>query len=954
MKKILSVVVLSLFLISIVRAQKVTEQQALEKAKEFMKGKTFSSDEMSFSRAKGRGRKDADDAFYIFNADDNNGFVIVSGDERTEEILGYSDSGHIDLDNMPENLVRWLDYYNNTIKTIDYGQCQRIKRSEKPAVAPLIKTKWDLFVPYNQLCPERNGKICPTGCTATAMAQVMYYYKWPEVETAELQEYWDNCAKENMPALPATTFDWDKMSLAYTSTDGEPNYSQEEGEAVAKLMRYCGHAVEMKYDTDESEATVYPKDLIFKFWYSRKTNRVFRSDYSTPEWEDMMYKEVSEGRPVLYTAYPNSNSGHEFICDGYDGKGLFHINWGWSGRSDGYFVLNILNPNNEGADAGINSEGYSSNHIAVIGLEPNYYEDSKEILYFSLMSHNFPKRTSVEHDFQMSFSLNAYYAYNHTKFEGEYCLAVFQEDQLTETLLPVNGTVYDDNATATLEFVFGANWTKPCTVKLFYRKDSSDEWKDAYYLTYNYSPEDLQVPDSFFYPINTFLWTSSKINRNVDMTVNSITFDNELVSGEKNYATINVTNTGDSYELPMYIDIDGKSIAACSAWLSPQETGEVRISFTPEAAGEKKLEIRSAKVYVCSIDGTSTEITKYYYSEVISVKLGSKLELDGIYYEVNWDNKELEVIYKFGLYTGDLIIPESVDYEGETFKVTSIGTAAFSSCSLLTSIIIPSSVTSIGSSAFQRCFGLTSITIPNGVIKIGSNAFWNCRNLTSITIPKSVTDIRDNPFYDCNLTSIVVEDGNPKYDSRDNCNAIIETATNTLITGCNETIIPNEVTTIGWAAFRGCLDLSSIAIPKSVKLIRWNAFLNCNNLKTIKTYAIEPICLGSDQNDNSDTVFRGVDKDECVLYVPDHSVEKYQTAEGWKDFKQILPLSTIEDYIISGDADGNFEVNASDIVEIVNYILGKPSERFVKDAADINGDSEVNIADLIMIVSNMK
>ena len=167
-------------------------------------------------------------------------------------------------------------------------------------------------------------------------------------------------------------------------------------------------------------------------------------------------------------------------------------------------------------------------------------------------------------------------------------------------------------------------------------------------------------------------------------------------------------------------------------------------------------------------------------------------------------------------------------------SVTSIGSHAFLDCSSLTSITIPNSVTSIGSYAFHSCDGLTSITIPNSVTSIGGSAFFGCSSLTDIAIPNSVTSIGDDAFSYCGaITSMVVENGNTIYDSRENCNAIIETATNTLIAGCQNTIIPNSVTSIGGYAFRGCSSLTSITIPNSVTSIGYEAFRGCSSLTSI-------------------------------------------------------------------------------------------------------------------------
>jgi uncharacterized protein YjdB len=168
-------------------------------------------------------------------------------------------------------------------------------------------------------------------------------------------------------------------------------------------------------------------------------------------------------------------------------------------------------------------------------------------------------------------------------------------------------------------------------------------------------------------------------------------------------------------------------------------------------------------------------------------------------------------------------------------SVTTIGGNAFYNCSGLTSVTIPNSVTSIGSSAFSNCSGLTSVTIPNSVTCIGDYAFYNCSSLTSATIPTNVTSIGKSAFSKCSgLTTIKVKSGNTIYDSRENCNAIIETASNSLLFGCKNTIIPNSVTSIGNSAFSNCNDLTSITIPNSVTSIESGAFYGCSGLATIK------------------------------------------------------------------------------------------------------------------------
>lgn len=258
--------------------------------------------------------------------------------------------------------------------------------------------------------------------------------------------------------------------------------------------------------------------------------------------------------------------------------------------------------------------------------------------------------------------------------------------------------------------------------------------------------------------------------------------------------------------------------------------------------------------------------------------------------------------------------------------------------------IIPNSVTSIGNSAFDGCTDLTSITIPNSVKSIGVLAFNDCSNLTSITIPKSVINIGDAAFQRCTgLTSLKVEEGNAIYDSRNDCNAIIETGTNTLIYGCKNTVIPNSVTAIGQNAFWGCLELTSIVIPdfvtaigpgafstciklssisipnsvntigqstfygcsslisitlpSSLQSIGPNAFLNSISLKEMTCYATTPPSVG-------EGAFRGTCCETGILYVPASSVSAYRNASGWNEWGSILPIeenaTTSIDNIVNG------------------------------------------------------
>ena len=224
-------------------------------------------------------------------------------------------------------------------------------------------------------------------------------------------------------------------------------------------------------------------------------------------------------------------------------------------------------------------------------------------------------------------------------------------------------------------------------------------------------------------------------------------------------------------------------------------------------------------------------------------------------------------------------------------SVTSIGRLAFEGCTGLTSIDIPNSVTSIGRLAFFCCTGLTSIDIPNSVTGIGEQAFARCSGLKSIVIPNSVTSIGERAFAGCSgLESITVENGNAYYDSRDNCNAIIETETNTLIAGCNNTVIPNDIITIGWEAFTGCSGLTSITIPNSVITIDMNAFAGCSGLESI---TVESGNFNYDSRKNCNAIIQ-TNKDILIAGCKNTVIPNSVTSIGNVAFEGCTGLTAID------------------------------------------------------------
>lgn len=308
---------------------------------------------------------------YVFNASDNKGFVVVSGDDATEAILGYCENAIFDIDSIPSNMKAWLIGTEEQIQYIRENHIISAQGNSNHApISPLLKSKWGQDSPYNANCPIVNGGKTPTGCLATALAQVMYYHRWPQTPTTSIPSYSTSTYNTYMEELPSTTFDWSRMKDSYRASNSAP--------AVAELMRYVGQALEMDYTPGASGAVNYfvPWLLHNYFNYPDNCNYLSRNDMSIAEWDDIVYNELSCNRPILYCGYTPNWEGHAFVCDGYNGNGLYHINWGWNGSYDGYFRLSVLNPGTTTQTGSASTdEGFSVGQSIIVGIQPTEAED---------------------------------------------------------------------------------------------------------------------------------------------------------------------------------------------------------------------------------------------------------------------------------------------------------------------------------------------------------------------------------------------------------------------------------------------------------------------------------------------------------------------------------------------------------------------------------------------------
>lgn len=412
-------------------ANPVTENQARQKAQAFLKSMP--------NRNHASTRNSADqlqliktdyEQLFVFNTESNDGFVIISANDKTPSVLAYSQKSAIMVDNMPPQMAYWLNEINRQVKAVSNGwaRSSATRGASHSPIAPMLTSRWDQSAPYNLRVTTSSNQYV-TGCMATAMAQILYYHKFPDKVTERIPS-----PGAALIDLEPTTFNWALMRDEYNRAD-----TDEGAQEVAKLMAYCGYATKMDYDMGSSGAQeVNAVEGLRRYLGCDKTAEViYRANYTSKQWDELIYQELEAQRPVLYCGY-SASGGHAFVCDGYDGNGYYHINWGWGGLSDAYFLLSVLNPEDQGIGGTPGEDGYSAWQSAIIGIKKSETPYETKRLTASRVFTQTPnvERASTSSD----FSLKVYsYLYNYITpeedgnfdtafglYQGETLLQIFE------------------------------------------------------------------------------------------------------------------------------------------------------------------------------------------------------------------------------------------------------------------------------------------------------------------------------------------------------------------------------------------------------------------------------------------------------------------------------------------------------------------------------------------------
>lgn len=872
--------------------------------------------------------------------DDNIGFVLVANDEESTPVLGYSFTKY-DEKELPENFTWWVNAINSSLQ-------KKKVRANLPtqypqSVSPLLKTTWGQSTPFNNKCPKEGSERCLTGCVATAMAQVLYYYHYPLQGTGSYtyNNYTFDYGK--------TVFQWGNMLADYTSS----TYNSTQANAVATLMYACGVSVEMNYGLTASSAYFVKIRTALKNYFSCNEGSLYDRDTYGGDWMELIYNEISSGRPIIYSGQNTVEGGHAFVIDGYDSEGLVHVNWGWEGQLDGYFNITNLDPENNG--------GYNNDQLMIIGFR-NYEEHPNLTMNTLSMS-----GTKLVGDSQ---TITATVSNSGSNFNGTINLFVSQAEGL-------QGNIY---ASQTVSINNGQSKN----IVFNYTPQSAS----SYYLT-------LAIDENGKDIVGTGTMIASSNSGNIainDAAAKRVCISNwdSNGDGELSYAeAASVTSLGRAFwangtitDLSFLQYFTGLTEIPVTAF-----SGCDNLTTIVLPNGIK--EIGSSAFWDCysllslNIPASVEEIGSDFFRRCKSltdfnVDSGNQYytSKDGIIFD-----KSMTTLVAF---------PPAKNITSYTIPntVTSIFDNAFVGNRYLEEVVITSNVKDIGGNSFSDCTSLKTVNVPDNVETIGCNTWAGCTSLTSAYIGKGVSFMKNDLFGECtSLEAINVSTDNQYYCSVDGLilskdktvlyqypsgkksssfkipdyikknygdafrgckylkdleihgNYKIDNTDFWYIPSLENVVIDEGIQSIGNGAFSNDDNLKTVKIPSTVHEIKGNAFSGCKKMESITSHIEVPFDI--DENNFASSTFSS-----ATLFVPVGSRNLYQQKAGWKKFRKILEIG--EEPTKTGDVNGDDIVNGTDIVALVSIIMGLQSQ---SATADVNGDGQVNGTDIVSLVS---
>lgn len=770
------------------QAQKIAQQKAATL------GASISEQNIQQAKARSRGGVTPQQTtpYYIFNFNDSTGYAIVGGDDRMPAIVGYSDKGTLNPDNLPVNLKSFLAAYKATIESVEKGDTSAVKNVKAAMkreagsytpIAPLLGgIEWSQNAPFNNLCPKYDGKHnAVTGCVATAMAQIMRYWKYPSSLLEGIPAYVSHRYNIPIDSIPnGIGYDWDNMPEKHFR-----DLTNNQAFAVATLMQHIGASVKMDYGP---ESAAFDKDIIpaltHYFGYDKDIIKMLdRTNFEWEDWNKILQDELGKKRPMYYSG-STLFEGHAFVCDGMDSDGYYHINWGW-GADNGYFDITILSP-------GENFIRYNIRNIAILGIVPNKAQDKQpsfsfDRLYVSDSGVSFDEtyRKKSTDPFYGSYISSS--VYPKTTFNTPTIwLAIGEKDE--------NGNfvkISEESAkfnTQNMPSVVSVNipichaFTKG-THRLVLIQSTDDEktWQACYG---NGRQVEVYVTEHEIF---------DKYSRYKEMEAEGLNFQ---VDRMEHYASVINGNNLENVVIPEFVNCDGVDYpvqlisSRCFA-----KCDKIESIFIPKTVESLGRIIDDYSYEGCF--GGCTNLKEILFEKGIKLKT-----IGGYCFQGCKSLKSIE-------------LPDGVEI---------LSISAFSYCPSLTSVSLPSTLKKMGSHCFYGCSSLTNIVIPEGVSEVSRSCFCECPSLVSVVLPSSLREIGSDCFKGCNsLTNVTIKEGILKLSENcfNHCSSLVSI------------MLPSSLKEIGNGCFSCCSSLVSVSLPGSVKEIGAGCFDGCTNLTDV-------------------------------------------------------------------------------------------------------------------------
>ena len=639
--KLLMTFVLIVCGIANIWADKLSEKQAMELAQQFVSGQLAKS--ARGAKAPGKVKQQAQtieaagqvSGLYVFNVTGDGGFVIVSNDDSTTPILGFGESGSIDPNDLPDNMAAWLQGYADQIAWLQQQDKQTLNAKINLSggihnnIKPLIQTHWNQSKPYYNRCPKIDGMMTVTGCVATTMAQLINYHQYPTEACSAVPGYSFNTKDKDkktismtVDTLLATTFDWNNMIANYTPLNPETGKRELAGtfaeqEAVATLMQYCGYAIHMIYGLSQNggssaygEAIPYALKNIFGF--DGGVRHCYRKNYSYEEWVNLIYNELAGRRPVALGGQ-SCGGGHSFICDGYKYENetdYFHINWGWGGSSDDYFVLSVLQPWEQGIGGSSTLDGFSYSQDAVIGIRPPVDNNADYCLSLEGLHLGGDDATKSSQTFDRDGETGGFnsisifyslwnYNYGNSAYDAALQLvdgsgnavltSVTAENQAMNWNDKIQGNIF---LTIPSDVADGTYY-----IKVMSRPHGEANWQesfdgDAYRLTAVISDDGLTIN----VPIPKDVYPSA-----------TLAVTGNLTKGTEQTVTASFSGTSGAYNGNVVLRVNGTSVMGKTLNIAEGGAVEMQFSFIPKQGGNNTLALYDSRTGGTKI-GTETEV----------------------------------------------------------------------------------------------------------------------------------------------------------------------------------------------------------------------------------------------------------------------------------------------------------------------------------------------------------